>query len=335
LYTTALPIGSGTIDGSMPLVVASSDLRARIADLTYPAWNEGLTRAAYGRWNEGQLKTAWGRDRLQRVALLGESGEIRASAKRYRFDVRVDGRDMVMTGIGAVFTPPALRGRGYASTLIREVLDRERADGVRLAGLFSEIGLAFYERLGFRAVPFDEVTVRVRVKGGAPAMLVRAGDESDLPAIAAMHDVRSAGARFALRRSPALVQYAIAKKRMLAGLGPTGLRQVEFFVAEEGASAVAYVVLSVNRNGWTLEEAGDRDPAAARLGAMLQVLVAREPSHRLPLIRTWWPRAFAVPPQIELVDRSDPQDLFMLRPLDDIDPPVEAKDVFYWRSDAF
>ena len=51
----------------------------------------------------------------------------------------------------------------------------------------------------------------------------------------------------------------------------------EFFVAEEGASAVAYVVLNVNANGWTLEEAGDRDPAGARLGAMLQVLLAREP----------------------------------------------------------
>jgi hypothetical protein len=38
------------------------------------------------------------------------------------------------------------------------------------------------------------------------------------------------------------------------------LRQIEFFVAEEGASAVAYVVLNVNAHGWTLEEAGDRDP---------------------------------------------------------------------------
>ena len=44
-------------------------------------------------------------------------------------------------------------------------------------------------------------------------------------------------------------------------------------MAEEGASAVAYVVLSQNQYGWTLEEAGDRDPAGARLGAMLQVLL--------------------------------------------------------------
>lgn len=319
----------------MPLVVASRDLCERILDLTYPIWNEGLSRAAYGQANEAQLRTSWGRDHLQRFALLDDAGEVLASAKRYRFHARLDGRAVVMAGIGAVFTPPDRRGRGHATTLVRELLERERRDGAAVAGLFSEIGAGFYERLGFRALPFDEVTVRIRVKGGAPAMLVRAGDERDLPAIAAIHHVRSAPARFALRRDPALIQYAITKKRLLAGLGPPGLRQVEFFVVEEGASAVAYVVLSVNQNGWTLEEAGDRDPAGARLGAMLQVLVAREPSRRHPLIRTWWPPAFAVPPQMELIDRTPPRDLFMLRPLADVDLPADARDVFYWRSDAF
>src|SRR5918993_2187753 len=103
-----------------------------------------------------------------------------------------------------------------------------------------------------------------------------------------MHAVRAASVRFALRRDASLIHYALSKKRLLAGLGPSGLRQVEFFVAEEGASAVAYVVLTVSKGGWTLEEAGDRDPAAARLGGMLQVLLAREPSQRKPLIRGWW-----------------------------------------------
>jgi hypothetical protein len=95
------------------------------------------------------------------------------------------------------------------------------------------------------------------------------------------------------------------------------------------------VVLSENANGWTLEEAGDRDPAGARLGAMLQVLLAREPSHRTPLIRAWWPRSMPVPPQIELTDRIDARDVFMVRPLADVAMPATADDVFYWRSDYF
>lgn len=203
-----------------------------------------------------------------------------------------------------------------------------------MAALFSEIGPAYYERLGFSAVPLDEVTIRVRLKGGTPAMLVRAGDERDLPALAALHETRSAAAAFTLRRDTTWLQFTIAKKRLFAGLSEPGARQLEFFVAEEGATAVAYVVLSQNQYGWTLEEAGDRDPAGARLGAMLQVLVAREPSREPPLIRTWWPAAFAIPPQLELTQRSDPKDLMMLRPLGDV-PVYEPKDVFYWRSDCF
>ena len=320
----------------MPVVVAQGALLEEILDLTYPIWNEGLTRAAYGQWNIAQTKTSWGREHLNRFALLDDDGTLLATAKRYRHDVRLDGRDGWMAGFGAVFTPESTRGRGHATQLLEWLVDRARAEGALLASLFSEIGADFYARLGFRTVPFDEVTVTVNRKdGGSPAMLVRGGEERDLRDIAALHQTRTASARFALRRDSSVVHYALSKKRMLAGLGPPGLRQVEFFVAEEGSSAVAYVVLSENANGWTLEEAGDRDPAGARLGAMLQVLLAREPAHRPPLIRTWWPRMLAVPPQIELTDRGDACDLFMVRPLADVGMPETADDVFYWRSDYF
>jgi len=319
----------------MPLVVAEGPLLERILDLTFPIWNEGLTRHAYGQWNNSQTKTPWGRERLRRFALLDDSGELLACAKEYKHDVRLDGREGWMAGFGAVFTPPEVRGRGAATKLLTMMMDRARGEGALLASLFSEIGTEFYERLGFRSIPLDEVTVNVERKGGSPAMLVRTGVERDLPVIAEIDRTRSSGARFALRRDPSLVGYALSKKRLLAGLGPSGLRQVEFFVAEEGASAVAYVILSENANGWTLEEAGDRDPAGARLGGMLQVLLAREPAHRTPLIRAWWPRAMSVPPQVQLTDRIEARDIFMVRPLADITVPVTTDDVFYWRSDYF
>jgi GNAT superfamily N-acetyltransferase len=319
----------------MNIVPAEGPLLEEILDHTFQIWSEGLSRPAYSQWNQAQLRTPWGRRHLRRLALLDDRGGVLATAKQYRFDVRVGEREGWMCGIGAVFTPPEQRGKGHASTLVEELVSRAQRDGALLASLFSEIGAAFYERLGFTGVPLDEVTITVEQKGGAPAMLVRAGEERDLDAVAAMNAVRSAPAPFALRRDRSVVHYALSKKRLLAGLGPPGLRQLEFFVAEEGASAVAYVVLNVNANGWTLEEAGDRDPAGARLGAMLQVLLAREPSHRMPLIRAWWPRACSVPPQIQLVDRSTPKDLLMVRALSDAVMPKTADDVFYWHSDHF
>jgi GNAT superfamily N-acetyltransferase len=319
----------------MHLVVAEGPLLEHILDLTFPVWNEGLSRRAYSQWSRAQMRVEWARDRLHRFALVDAGGRLLASLKRYRYDIRLDGHDGWMCGLGAVFTPPDQRGHGYARQLIEQVLDRERRDGAMMASLFSEIGAPFYERLGFGVVPVDELTVRVRPKGGAPAMLVRAGDERDLTNIAALHDVRAAGVRFALGRDAAMIRFGLAKKRLFAGLSPAGTRQIEFFVAEEGASAVAYVVLFQNQYGWTLEEAGDRDPAGARLGAMLQVLVAREPSRRPPLIRTWWPRAFPAPPQVDLIDRSEARDLFMVRSLTGAAMPVTTDDVFYWRGDYF
>ncbi len=319
----------------MRVVVAEGELINRILDVTFPQWHEGLNRHAYGRWNAVQARMPWALGRLCRFALLDEAGNLLASLKRYRYDARLDGRDGWLCGIGAVFTAPERRGLGHATHLLTHVIEQAQAEGALLAGLFSEVGGAFYQRLGFAAVPLDERTVRVRLKHGAPAMLVRAGDERDLPSIADMHQTRAAHARFALRRDPASLRFALARKRAFAGLSANGTRQVEFFVAEEGSSAVAYVVLSMNQHGWTLEEAGDRDPAGARLGAILQVLVAREPAGQMPLIRAWWPRSFAVPPQLELTERTDPKDLFMVRPLADVAPPESGADVFYWHSDAF
>lgn len=319
----------------MPVVAAEGPLLEHILDLTYPVWHEGLTRRAYGAWNAAQRRTAWGRDRLARMALVDAAGTLLASLKRYRFDVRIDGCDGWACGIGAVHTPPDRRGRGHARELVETVLDDARRDGALVATLFSEIGPGYYERLGFERVAIDEAAVAVHPAAGAPAMLVRAGGDGDVAAVAAMHAARAADARLALRRDSEAVRFALTRKRLFAGLGPPGLRQLEFFVAEEGAAAVAYAVLQVTARGWTLEEGGDRDPSGARLGALLQALVAREPAERPPLIRTWWPRPFPVPPQLTLTDIQPARDAFMVRPLQ---PGVRVPDpdaVFYWRNDCF
>ena len=323
----------------MKLVVAEGAILEEVLDATFPIWNEGLTRDGYARWNAAQMRTSWGKDHLQRFALLDDHGRWVASAKRYLWPMRLDGVDGTMCGFGAVFTRPEERGRGYAGVIIEQLIERARAEGAAVAGLFSEIGEALYQRLGFVSVALDEVDVHVERKDGAPAMLVRAGDERDLPALAAMHARRSSDVRFALRRDPPVIDYALSKKRLLAGFGhgagPRAERQTEFFVAEEGVSAVAYVVLTVSAGGWTLEEAGDRDPAGARLGAILQVLLAREPSRPAPLIRAWWPLALPAPPQVRLVNRIPARDIFMLRPIAKVGIPSRSEEVFYWRSDYF
>ena len=59
---------------------------------------------------------------------------------------------------------------------------------------------------------------------------MRAGDDRDLPALVEMSADRSSGARFALDRAEDLIKFGLAKRRLLAGLGPPGLRETESLI---------------------------------------------------------------------------------------------------------
>jgi predicted N-acetyltransferase YhbS len=228
------------------LAPAEGSILRTILNATHKVWNEGLTPEAYERYYTAQLATPWGRRALRRFALV-EGADVLASAKLYTFDAVLAGEPIRVAGLGAVFTQPEHRGRGAARDLIERVLEQASAEGADLALLFSEIGADYYARLGFETIATVTHTLRVTEsdRHGAPATLVRSGDDRDLDHIAAMGNIRAAPFRFHLARDRDVIHYALAKKRLLAGLGPIGKREVQFFVAEEGASAVAYVVLTL------------------------------------------------------------------------------------------
>jgi GNAT superfamily N-acetyltransferase len=324
---------------------AEGPVLEQILDATYEIWHEGLDRRAYARYYAAQLTTPWGRGNLSRFALV-DRGDVQASAKLYTFDATLDGRPIRVAGIGAVFTQPAHRKRGAAKALLERLLEHASTNGAHKADvalLFSEIGPEYYARLGFSPMATSEQQIRVieSTRYGAPATWVRAGDDRDCPVLAALGDTRAAPFRFHLNRDRDLIHYAIAKKRLLAGLSPAGARELQFFVAEEGTSAVAYVVIGVNRSGtggvWTLEECGDRDPTGARVGAILQVLIARDPAEHRPAIRGWLPAGFR-PQQIEVVGESASDEIMMMKPLTPAGEGVrtlKAEQLLYWRGDAF
>ncbi|MGE0814123.1 MAG: GNAT family N-acetyltransferase [Vicinamibacterales bacterium] len=321
---------------ALTLTPASGSTLDQILRDTYAVWGGGLPFEAYARYQTGQQRTSWGQAHIERVVLL-DGARALASAKRYDLSARIDGRIRRVIGIGAVFTPRELRGRGAATALIAHLIDAANTEGHEYALLFSDVGPALYERLDFVPVPLETATLRVTLHGGAPAMLVRAGDDRDLAHVAEIGAARAAQSRFALDRTEEFVRHAIATRRLLSGLGPSGLRQTEFLVAEEGHKAVAYIVCTAQNGQWTIEEAGDRDPDGARLGAMLQVMLAREPSQEPPRIAGLWP-SFLRPPQVEIAARRPSAEVMMIRPLRDRSlpmPPLTASDVTYWHADLF
>lgn len=309
----------------------------RVLDDTYPLWHEGLTRENYGRYWAAQLKMPWSAAHLDRVALQDGPHTV-SSAKRYDLAFNIDGRIRRVLGIGAVFTAPAYRGRGAARELLTRLMERAEAEGYEFAALFSAIAPAFYEQLDFVPVPLTERRLEVDQKGGGPpAVLVRSGDDRDLPAIAEMSAARAAGARLSVARGEDYIKFGVARQRLLAGLGPPGLREVEFLVTEEGHQAVAYLLSVAHRGQWTIEDAGDRDPSGARLGAMLQVMLSRHPGEAVPEIRGWFPHGL-IPPQVRVASATPTGEVLMIRPLKDRMlplPPLSADEVAIWHGDRF
>jgi hypothetical protein len=332
------------------VIPAEGIILERVLDATWPACDEGLNRQAYARFDAAQMKTAWGRRHLRRFALM-DGDNILASATQFTLAGTLDRRSVRICGIGAISTGPMPGNADRAWELIDRLLDEAARDGAELALLFPahdlEHGLAHSpehdlehsEQHGFETIVMPEVEVLVAEpppRRGAPLSLIRGGEERDRTGNWAMGQARARDVRFHLDRDVDFVQHAITRKRLLAGLGAPGARELHFFIAEEGITAAAYVVISIIGSHWTIEECGDRDPSGARVGAMLQALVAREPIERRPSIRAWLPPAF-VPPQVTIVTSAPPTRLLSLKALGatNIRPPLSGDDVLYWRSDAF
>jgi GNAT superfamily N-acetyltransferase len=328
---------------SPSLVPAEGAVHERILDETHRIWSDGLTRPRYAQYNAAQRLTRWGARHLARLALM-DGHRLLASAKRYDLEVLLNGRVHSAVGIGAVFTPPELRGRGHGGQVVTAVLDAARADGASIGLLFSEIGTAYYERLGFRQIPLDDCDLFVRQGSGPPAIPMRTGDDRDLPFIAEIHAARAAAYRFALRYDADWLQYSIAKRRLLCGLGTPGTREVELLVVEEGTRPAAWVLLHVERprqtggrERWTVESCGDFDPSGAGVGAMRLARLARTPAAPVPEIRAWWPAGFDPPQMARRVRRSSGITMMARALRGDVvlEPPPDRSNAIYWHADAF
>jgi hypothetical protein len=317
------------------VIAAEGPFLDRVVDATCRNARGGLGRQACRTLHAAQMKTSWGR-RCQRPFALVEGQKILASAEQYDLTGVLDGRAVRVCGIGPVHGEAAGRGVGYACQLVERLLSNAARDGAEMALLLPQTGID--EDMGgeFDAIHFTDLTLTVAQspRYGAPMTMVRGGEERDLAAMVAMGRARAEPFRFHLARDVDFVQYAITTKRLLAGLGSANARQLHFFIAEEGITAAAYVILTVVGEAWTLEECGDRDASGARVGALLQALIAREPVERRPTIRAWLPPRF-LPPQVTIASTAPSTETIRVRMLGShaTVPPLSGDDVLFWRND--
>ncbi len=83
-----------------------------------------------------------------------------------------------------------------------------------------------------------------------------------------------------------------------------------------------------------ITECGDRDPSGARVGAIVEAMLARAGGRTQ--IRAWLPPGF-LPPQLKVLRSEAPQIAMMVAPLGgfEIIPPLAGADLAWWHGDAF
>lgn len=130
-----------------------------VLPLTHELWGYGRTLEAYVARAAQLAATAYG-NRCYKTLALVEERQVLASFKRYERSAAIGSENLSAIGIGAVFTDPEFRGRGYASAMLASALDRERSAGTDFAFLFSDIHPQFYKDLGFIELPSRTISVR-------------------------------------------------------------------------------------------------------------------------------------------------------------------------------
>jgi len=152
----------------MELVSADWREILEVLNETFEIWSPGLDRQSYYHYVWRQMTHPWSRKNF-RFLVYRDGTTVVASCKQYEIELSARGVPHRFAGIGAVFTRHAFRGQGHARRMLVEIIERCRRDGYAGLLLFSDIGAAYYEELGFVDLGCNEFFMYLPDSGGADA----------------------------------------------------------------------------------------------------------------------------------------------------------------------
>ena len=288
-----------------------------------PIWGGGLNP---DRFVAFQRRLADSREAAQRYRLFGlfDGDRLLSAMKAYDLGGSYAGEPLRVFGIGAVYTPPSLRRRGHARRMLELALDEHRSRAYDAAVLFSDIGGAYYERLGFRALEREECTAEADdLPRGGTAHPAGPGDEDLLVRIFAR--ARAGDRELALARDGWVLSFQLRRLRELARA--RGMVEPEWgiHIVKPGGEAAAMLRLSreavdVLDAGWTNAEL--REPLLAALRDFLlrsgRSRLRLWPAHQLRGLFSPRPRPGAIAmvaplrPDVRLPGAGGPADFALL-----------------------
>ncbi len=135
----------------------ATDAEKRARDLlSQPTWGPWMSGEQFVE-REARLSRHPFAHASQRTWFLQSewSSEVLASCETFALRATLEGQPVQVHGVASVFIEERLRRHGYASALLQLLPEAVRADAPKAVGLllFSDVGLALYEKAGFTALP--------------------------------------------------------------------------------------------------------------------------------------------------------------------------------------
>jgi hypothetical protein len=281
---------------------------AEVLPLTAELWAGERTRERYVEHTTQIARCGYGRRHYRTVGLY-DGGQLLASFKRYERALRCGSERLRAAGIGAVFTPEAFRGRGYASAMLALELDRSLAEGLDFAFLFSDIRPQFYADLGFVALPSRSMTLRADTLPRARVEVARL-EERDWIGVQRCFDLAERPRRWAFVRTPLVWQWLQLRMRQ----GSEHPESIETnLVVRRGRAIAAYVLgaRAPQHDAFILDEFGFADAQAAALVPAL----LRSAAGDLRRVTGWLPPEASRDALPQAAIRKRTKALFMVAPL--------------------
>ncbi len=283
----------------------------------------------YLTFNRAQKESPWGRRRYRFMIGVDSDGAIVSSLKLFSLPGRLAGKPISIAGVGALFTPVALRGRGYAAALLELCLGQARDERHDLALLISEIGAPFYAALGFHALPACEAACIASLPApwpGEPAWLAEQRDPldtipglrpfrpDDLDALVDMHAAATPDAALAIVRDRQAWDQALLKLRLAHRLRGDGDEPIWVIEGSDGPDA--YAVMQITAGALRWREHGVRPGAEARLHDLFWRALSRARGLGLKRVEGWHlPSGSGGRPLYPIARRTRTNPIVMIRAL--------------------
>lgn len=251
----------------MRLVEIGADAYAReVLPLTAELWAGRRDFERYVAHTLEIARSGYGKRHYRTIGYY-DGKTLVASLKRYERTLHVGAKRLRAVGVGAVFTPREFRGRGYASAMLAELLDRSRSEGYDIVYLFSDIRPQFYEELGFVTLPSRAISMRADNLPKQRIQVTRL-EEADWSGIRRCFDLSERVRPWGFVRTPLVWEWIRMRIRQ-GSEHPIG--HETNLVVRRGRGIAAYVLGSraPEHDAYVLDEYGFADAEAATLIAPL------------------------------------------------------------------